>query len=300
MRAAWALVLACAAEATVLLGADDARGAELGYRLRAALLVRALPPPAPPTPPAQGDLLLHFTLESPQLMLRGKQPGADFLPRPSLWDDHPSSEFLARWSAGRITETYLDSKDPPDVLNFKKALISLFQYQVEEGERNETDISGECEVQYEAVSPLTLRKFKHRCMWEGSWDADEEREADEDEDEERGGERGGEPPGRTERRRATRLELREDGQLEGAVADDLLLLRAPAAPPPPPALKARAHTALRRLPAPPAPPRPPPPPPPRCWPRWRRTRCRCAPRTTCPTTRRYLHSRPRRDRLDTE
>lgn len=66
-------------------------------------------------------------LESPQLMLRGKDPGADFVPRPSMWEDHPESEFLALWNASRITEVYLDSNDPPDVLNFKKALISLFQ-----------------------------------------------------------------------------------------------------------------------------------------------------------------------------
>lgn len=87
MRAAWALLLACAvsgaggegaeggaggervagpvppegarfrAEATVLLGAADARGAELGYRLAAALAVRALPLPGPD--PA---VLLHYTV----------------------------------------------------------------------------------------------------------------------------------------------------------------------------------------------------------------------------------------------
>lgn len=34
------------------------------------------------------------------------------------------------------------------------------QFQVEEGEHNETDISGDCELQYQVDSPLLVRKFK--------------------------------------------------------------------------------------------------------------------------------------------
>lgn len=104
---------------SVLLSDAATTGGELGYRLQAALTLRAQP--------LEEGLLLHFTLESPQLMLRGKHRNAEFLPKPSIWDTLPSSEFLAMWNEGHVTEAFLDPADPPDVLDYKKALISLFQ-----------------------------------------------------------------------------------------------------------------------------------------------------------------------------
>ncbi|XP_063537583.1 uncharacterized protein LOC134746941 [Cydia strobilella] len=183
---------------SVLLSDAATTGGELGYRLQAALTLRAQP--------LEEGLLLHFTLESPQLMLRGKHQNAEFLPKPSIWDSMPSSEFLAVWSEGHITEALLDPADPPDVLDYKKALISLFQFQVEEGERNETDVSGYCHVHYDAVSELVFRKSKMQCTWQETVDEDEN-------------------DGCAERRRVVRYELAPGGVLKSITADEVLLLR---------------------------------------------------------------------------
>ncbi|XP_063365828.1 microsomal triacylglycerol transfer protein [Cydia amplana] len=213
---------------SVLLSDAAATGGELGYRLQAALTLRAQP--------LEGGLLLHFTLESPQLMLRGKHRNAEFLPKPSLWDSMPSSEFLAVWSEGHITEAFLDPADPPDVLDYKKALISLFQFQVEEGERNETDVSGSCHVHYDAVSELVFRKSKMQCTWQGAVDEEEE-------------------DGCAERRRVVRYRLTSAGLLDTITADEVLLLRGTDRTH---ALKARALHTLSRAGAPaPAPASPP-------------------------------------------
>ncbi|XP_063386794.1 microsomal triglyceride transfer protein large subunit-like isoform X1 [Cydia fagiglandana] len=205
---------------SVLLSDAATTGGELGYRLQAALTLRA-------QPLAQG-LLLHFTLESPQLMLRGKHQNAEFLPKPSIWDSMPSSEFLAVWSEGHITEAFLDPSDPPDVLDYKKALISLFQFQVEEGERNETDVSGYCHVHYDAVSELVFRKSKMQCTWQETVDEDEN-------------------DGCAERRRVVRYQLSSAGLLDTITADEVLLLRGTDRAH---ALKARALHMLGRAGAP--------------------------------------------------
>ncbi|XP_063625637.1 microsomal triacylglycerol transfer protein [Cydia splendana] len=205
---------------SVLLSDAATTGGELGYRLQAALTLRAQP--------LEEGLLLHFTLESPQLMLRGKHRNAEFLPKPSIWDSMPSSEFLAVWSEGHITEAFLDPSDLPDVLDYKKALISLFQFQAEEGERNETDVSGYCHVHYDAVSELVFRKSKMQCTWQETVDEDEN-------------------DGCAERRRVVRYQLTSAGVLDSITADEVLLLRGTD---PSHALKARALHMLARAGAP--------------------------------------------------
>ncbi|XP_068618000.1 microsomal triacylglycerol transfer protein [Battus philenor] len=146
-----------AVESMVLLNDAGRKDKEVGYKLAAALDVSAAA--------ADGaELLLKFVLHLPQLLAKGKLASADYLPVKSLWDSYQRTEFYAHWSHGLVTQAYLDPEEATDVLNFKKSLISLFQLQLLDGERNETDASGACSASYHSVSGQVIRKTKRRCL----------------------------------------------------------------------------------------------------------------------------------------
>lgn len=96
-----------------------------------------------------------------QLLGRGTHARADWEARPSPWDD-AAADGYARWRRGAV-QPLLRADLPPHVLDYQRALLSLFQLQIIDGERNETDVSGECEVLYETVSPRVIRKIKVRA-----------------------------------------------------------------------------------------------------------------------------------------
>lgn len=68
-------------------------------------------------------------LRDMELQLRGASRRAEYARRGSLWDAHAQvdGDFYALLHAGRLRAAYLDPRDPPDVLNYKRALLSLFQ-----------------------------------------------------------------------------------------------------------------------------------------------------------------------------
>ncbi|KAG6451154.1 hypothetical protein O3G_MSEX006967, partial [Manduca sexta] len=144
-------------EGTVLLNEAAATDREVGYKLRAVLHVA----PIGSAPPHQH--FLRFHLIKPKLYLRGKHRNAEFLPHNSVLDSYSESTFYAHWKSGVIQTAYLDPDDLLDLLNFKKSLLSVFQFQIIDGEYNETDISGECKVLYESVSEKVFRKIKSQC-----------------------------------------------------------------------------------------------------------------------------------------
>ncbi|KAJ8712013.1 hypothetical protein PYW07_004855 [Mythimna separata] len=204
-------------ESTLQLNDAARADREVGYKLRARLDVA-------PRAAADHDQLLQFRLHSPKLYLRGKHVNADFMAYDSVWDSYSDSTFYAHWSSGELKAAYLDPGELPDVLNYKKSLLSLFQIQMHDGEYNETDVSGPCRVLYETISTDVFRKIKVACD----------------------GDVGGAV---SSARRVQRYTL-AGGQLAALHAEELLLL-GPAAL----GLKARSwHTLRRADPAPSAPP----------------------------------------------
>ncbi|CAD0248087.1 unnamed protein product [Spodoptera exigua] len=138
---------------------DAARSVkEVGYKLRARLRLRPL------WARDASDYLLQFQLISPKLFLRGKHVNADFMPYDSVWDSVGDTTFYAYWSHGLIKEAYLNPNELPDVANYQKAVLSLFQFQMLSGDHNETDVSGSCDVLYETISKDVFRKIKRRCL----------------------------------------------------------------------------------------------------------------------------------------
>ncbi|XP_059045786.1 microsomal triacylglycerol transfer protein-like [Achroia grisella] len=152
-------------ESWVVMTDETHNGSSTGYNIKASLLVE-------PTwaAPDYSDILLKFhrsyLLQSPKLHLRRNRLKAEFLPHPSVWDSHTDSIFYAHWKNGVIESAHLDPSDVPDVLNYKKSLISLFQFQAVDGEHVESDISGKCDVIYESISTTTFKKTKVRCSAE--------------------------------------------------------------------------------------------------------------------------------------
>lgn len=99
-------------------------------------------------------------MQNVQLLGRGTSERADWEPRASPWDA-AAADGYARWRRGAV-EPLLRADLPPHALDLQRALLSMFQFQIIDGERNETDASGECDVLYETVSPREIRKTKVR------------------------------------------------------------------------------------------------------------------------------------------
>lgn len=100
-------------------------------------------------------------MQDVQLLGRGASARADWEPRDSAWAG-AAGDGYARWSRG-IVQPLLRSDLPPHALDLQRALLSLFQLQIIDGERNETDASGDCDVLYETISPREIRKIKVRA-----------------------------------------------------------------------------------------------------------------------------------------
>ncbi|KPJ02459.1 Microsomal triglyceride transfer protein large subunit [Papilio xuthus] len=150
----------------VLLNDAGRQDKEVGYKIAGSLDVQAVWG-------IDSDFLLKFTLNSPKLLARGKLVTADYLPIKSIWDSYYKTEFYAHWKNGIITNAYLNPDEVTDVLNYKKSLISLFQLQIIDGEHNETDVSGNCDVLYDSISMQIIRKIKTKCKHPDTKDSSE-------------------------------------------------------------------------------------------------------------------------------
>ncbi|CAH0400691.1 unnamed protein product [Chilo suppressalis] len=144
-------------ESTLFLNDISSTEKEVSYKIKAQLAIQPL------WRDSNSEFLLKLQLLEPKLHLRGKHPNANFMAHPSVWDSHQDSSFYVHWKDGLIHNSYLDSKELPDIINYKKSLISLFQLQIIDGDFNETDISGPCNIFYESISPDVFRKIKRDC-----------------------------------------------------------------------------------------------------------------------------------------
>ncbi|CAH0720613.1 unnamed protein product, partial [Brenthis ino] len=213
-------------ESTVLLNDASRRDKEVSYKVKAALDVH------PVWTESNVEFMLKFDLISPQLYSRGKHVSAEYMPMKSIWDSYSHTTFYAHWKHGLIQTAYLDPNELLDIQNFKRSLISLFQFQVVDGEGNETDVSGMCKVTYESASMQVIRKFKTACQ-SAEWVLEDEEGSEE-----------------VEARRVTRYTLSATlDALQEVYAEELLTLGEASKGA---GLKARAWLRLARAAAPPA------------------------------------------------
>ncbi|XP_026569329.1 microsomal triglyceride transfer protein-like [Pseudonaja textilis] len=67
--------------------------------------------------------------------------------------------FLLHWNKGKVKAFYVAKEENPLILELKRGLLSLLQFQTHSGTMTEEDISGSCQVTY-AVSKDTVLKTK--------------------------------------------------------------------------------------------------------------------------------------------
>lgn len=114
---------------------------------------------------ANDTKLLQFSLESPQLNVRphGSNSQTEFHYHKSPLEKYQNSVFYGLWKQGNITDVYVDAAETVALVNVKKSLASLFQYQTKDGDFNEIRTSGVCKATYQETSPTGIQRIKQSC-----------------------------------------------------------------------------------------------------------------------------------------
>ncbi|RZF39851.1 hypothetical protein LSTR_LSTR000499 [Laodelphax striatellus] len=104
-------------------------------------------------------------LKGPSLQIKSrKAPSPDgFVPHTSKLDDAVNSAFLISWNDGRVPAIYIDSKEHISLINLKKGIASMLQFQLSDGEFEEFDASGLCKTVYRTIHPHHILKVKNLC-----------------------------------------------------------------------------------------------------------------------------------------
>ena len=102
---------------------------------------------------------------SPQLWIKSRKA-----PKPEGFVEHTSrlpesslKPVLVVWENGKIQGIFTDPNENVSASNLKRGLASLFQYSTFDGETQERDASGLCNVVYTSLSPTLLQKKKISC-----------------------------------------------------------------------------------------------------------------------------------------
>ncbi|KZC14768.1 Microsomal triglyceride transfer protein large subunit [Dufourea novaeangliae] len=110
-------------------------------------------------------VLLKIEIQSPQLWIKSRRA-----PEPEGFVEHSSrvdivgeKPLLLLWRNGEILAIYMDESETVSSANLKRGLASLFQYRVFDGEIQEKDASGLCNVTYQSLGPETITKTKKSC-----------------------------------------------------------------------------------------------------------------------------------------
>lgn len=110
--------------------------------------------------------LLKLTLVSPQLHVRphGSYSQTEFSYHRSPIDNYKNNEFYGIWQSGNVSNIYFDADENVALINVKKGILSLLQFNTKDGENNEDGESGRCAVTYRETSPTSMRKLKRDCV----------------------------------------------------------------------------------------------------------------------------------------
>lgn len=95
----------------------------------------------------------------------GSDSQTEFTYHKSPLDSYDNSDFYGIWKSGNITDIYYEAKENLDLVNIKKAVVALFQYQTTPGDYSETQASGQCTVNYEQISQTgTFKRLIRNCV----------------------------------------------------------------------------------------------------------------------------------------
>ncbi|XP_078578547.1 microsomal triglyceride transfer protein-like [Branchiostoma floridae x Branchiostoma japonicum] len=101
------------------------------------------------------DQLVRVQLKDAQLSHIGERKAAVFQKVSTTnLQAHP---VMFHWRAGQVEAVYAAEKDTTDAVNLKKGVVSLFQVQTAAGERQETDVSGQCMALYDVSKSKVMK-----------------------------------------------------------------------------------------------------------------------------------------------
>ncbi|PNF28005.1 hypothetical protein B7P43_G13850 [Cryptotermes secundus] len=150
-------------ESTVLFNESGPRvGKDVGYQVTATLNVGVLWQ----SPFDPNDKLLQLELSSPQLHIKSrKAPEPEgFVVHTSKLEDLKNLPYLVHWNTGKIEHVFLAEGEDLSMVNLKKGIASLFQFQILDVTQTEKDASGKCQVSYKSLDPHTFLKTKTDCI----------------------------------------------------------------------------------------------------------------------------------------
>ncbi|XP_031836088.2 microsomal triacylglycerol transfer protein isoform X1 [Nomia melanderi] len=116
-------------------------------------------------PTDHDTFLLRIELHSPQLWIKSRRaPEPEgFIEHSSKVDAAGKKPLFLLWRHGEIKEIYMHPSETVSSANLKRGLASLFQYKVFDGDVQERDASGLCNVTYHSLGPKTVAKEKTFC-----------------------------------------------------------------------------------------------------------------------------------------
>lgn len=102
-------------------------GGDVGYRTTSRLNVGAI------WNGENGEKMLKFELLYPKLHVKSrKAPSPEgFVEHSSRMESAKNKMFYATWINGKIEHLYVDPDEPLSMINYKRALVSLFQVGIE-------------------------------------------------------------------------------------------------------------------------------------------------------------------------
>ncbi|KAK5641229.1 hypothetical protein RI129_009776 [Pyrocoelia pectoralis] len=146
-------------QTTVLLSEKEGSTKDVGFLLEGTVIVKSV------WESTNLERILEVELISPKLNIRsGHSPNPNgFMWHTSKLESFRNSPFFIHWSKGKIQKILLRKDEPLSLVNLKKGIASLFQFQTLDQEISEIDSSGNCDVKYTSLGPYTFTKMKLSC-----------------------------------------------------------------------------------------------------------------------------------------
>ncbi|XP_019876158.1 microsomal triacylglycerol transfer protein [Aethina tumida] len=144
---------------TVLLNEKDDNSKNVGFFVDGDVVVTTLW--------SNGNSrILQIEIKEPKLNIKSrKAPAPDgFVPHASKLEKLSNKPYLVVWNKGKIDKVLIPKDEATSIVNLKKGVASLFQFQILDGEIRETDASGECTAKYSSTSQDKFVKTKQDCI----------------------------------------------------------------------------------------------------------------------------------------
>ncbi|XP_044760118.1 microsomal triglyceride transfer protein large subunit [Coccinella septempunctata] len=144
---------------TVVLNEKNGESKSVGYIVSGKVVVQVVWS-------KEYEKILKIQLKEPKLHIKSrKAPSPDgFVFHTSRLQEFTNEPFYVHWDNGKITKILVNAKEPTSLVNLKKGIASLFQFQLLDGTYEETDSSGTCTVSYTSQEPRKIVKTKRDCI----------------------------------------------------------------------------------------------------------------------------------------